>query len=70
MFLKNLLRPIVYNGVLVRHLWQPLLDAAERSARIEGLVWPGLYRCVAEYHFRRGIRDSYRRDVNAAKLPA
>jgi glycosyltransferase involved in cell wall biosynthesis len=57
---RHLVRTAMFNGLSVRVLWEPLIEAAERNPAIARLMHPQLYRGVLFYHFVRGCRDGYR----------
>lgn len=57
---RYLLRTLLFNGLTVRGLWEPLVRAAERSPAIARWMHWQVYRGVLFYHFLRGCRDGYR----------
>ncbi len=57
---RYLLRAVLFNGVTVRGLWEPMVHAAERSPTIARMMHWQLYRGVLFYHFLRGCRDGHR----------
>ncbi len=52
---------LLLNRFTARWIWRPILDAAERSPRIERLVSRQMYRAFFYYHFLRGVREAKRR---------
>lgn len=55
-----LLRAVLFNGLMVRGLWEPLVAAAERHPVLARIMNAQIYRGVLFYHFLRGCRDGYR----------
>ena len=57
---RHMLRVLLFNSLMVRGLWEPMVRAAERSPAIARLMHWQLYRGVLFHHFLRGCRDGYR----------
>jgi glycosyltransferase involved in cell wall biosynthesis len=58
---RHLLRAAVFNGLAVRYLWEPVVQASERNPAIARLMNWQIYRGVLFYHFLRGCREGHRR---------
>jgi glycosyltransferase involved in cell wall biosynthesis len=58
---RALIQRLVLNRVTAGLIWRPLLNAAEKSNKIEGLLNRQIYRAFFYYHFLRGVNDAYRR---------
>jgi glycosyltransferase involved in cell wall biosynthesis len=59
--LRHLARAVLFNGVIVSRVWEPLIRAAEHNSAIARVMNAQLYRGVLFYHFLRGCRDGYRK---------
>jgi len=59
--LRHMARAVLFNGLLVKGVWEPLIRAAEHNSAIARLMNAQLYRGVLFYHFLRGCRDGHRR---------
>jgi glycosyltransferase involved in cell wall biosynthesis len=61
LLLRHAARAVLFNGAMVRGVWEPLVRAAEHNSTIARLMNAQLYRGVMFYHFLRGCRDGYRK---------
>jgi len=60
-FAAHLVRVLLFNGAVVRGMWEPLIRAAEQKRGVARLMNSQLYRGVMFYHFLCGCHDGYRR---------
>jgi glycosyltransferase involved in cell wall biosynthesis len=66
----HLLRAVVFNSLTVPWLWEPMVNAAERSATVALFAHWQIYRGILFYHFLRGCRDGHRMyDKARLRLP-
>ncbi len=58
LLLKHTLRMLGFNGLMVKYLWTPILQGAEKSKTLERLVNRQMYRLYLYYYFLKGVQDA------------
>ncbi len=57
---RTFIQRMILNDVTAKFVWGPLINRAEKSRFIEGLMNRQIYRAYFYYHFLRGVNDAYR----------